>query len=50
MGIGSYDYNEIVDAAALHRLTAAQHSSEENSVASPVRVNVTELNLELLHP
>ncbi|GMT23675.1 hypothetical protein PFISCL1PPCAC_14972, partial [Pristionchus fissidentatus] len=36
MGFGSFDYNEMVDAAAMHRLNL--HSSEENSTASPMRV------------
>ncbi|PAV64534.1 hypothetical protein WR25_01636 [Diploscapter pachys] len=37
MGFGSFDYNEIVDAAALHRYNACQmsRSSEENSISNP---------------
>ncbi|CAB3405809.1 unnamed protein product [Caenorhabditis bovis] len=36
MGFGSFDYNEIVDAAALHRFNNGIHSrsSEENSVST----------------
>ncbi|CAI2352054.1 unnamed protein product [Caenorhabditis sp. 36 PRJEB53466] len=36
MGFGSFDYNEIVDAGALHRFHTGQHSrsSEENSVST----------------
>ncbi|CAJ0602904.1 unnamed protein product [Cylicocyclus nassatus] len=37
MGFGSYDCNEMADAAALHRFTTAQisRSSEDNSVSTP---------------
>ncbi|GMR47730.1 hypothetical protein PMAYCL1PPCAC_17925, partial [Pristionchus mayeri] len=35
MGFGSFDYNEMVDAAAMHRLNLL--SSEENSTATPMR-------------
>lgn len=38
MGFGSFDYNEMIDAVALHRYNTGQlsRSSEENSVSSPV--------------
>ncbi|VDL63835.1 unnamed protein product [Nippostrongylus brasiliensis] len=37
MGFGSFDCNEMADAAALHRYTTAQlsRSSEENSISTP---------------